>query len=66
MKFQLFSIINILDKLKLLSFDNVKLVYQVINDIVIKRIFANNNENIHNEYRIYDVLNSISHYSNLI
>jgi hypothetical protein len=32
----------------------------------VKRVFANNNESIHNKYRIYDVLNNMSHYLNLV
>jgi len=65
-KLQLFSIITILDESRLLSFDSVELVYQVIDDIVVKRAFANDNEGIHNKYRIYDVLNSMSYCSNLV
>jgi len=66
MEFQLSSIMNILGEPRLLSFGSVGLVYQVTDDIAVKRAFADDNEGIHNEYRIYDVLDSMPHCPNLV
>ena len=54
-----------LNEPKLLSFGSVGIVYQVTNDIAAKRAFADNNEGIQNEYRIYDVLDSLLYCPNL-
>lgn len=54
-----------LDEPKLLNFGNVGIVYQLTNDIVVKRAFKDDNEGIQNEYRIYDILDSMPHCPNL-
>ena len=51
---------------KLLNFGGVGIVYQVTNDIAVKRAFADDNEGIHNEYRIYDILDSMPYCPNLV
>ncbi len=65
-KFQLFSIITILDNLKLLSFGSIRFVYQVTDNIVVKYVFANNNKSIYNKYCIYNIFDSIFYCSNLV
>jgi len=51
---------------KLLNFGGVGIVYQITNDIAVKRAFADDNEGIHNEYRIYDILDSMPYCPNLV
>ena len=51
---------------RLLSFGSVGLVYQVTDDIAVKRAFADDNEGIHNEYRVYEMLDSMPHCPNLV
>lgn len=51
---------------KLLSFGGVGIVYQVTNDIVVKRAFADDDEGIQNEYRIYDLLDKMPYCPNLV
>ena len=51
---------------RLLSFGSVGIVYQVTNDIAVKRAFDDNNEGIHNEYRIYDMLDRLPYCPNLV
>ncbi len=65
-KFQLFSIITILDNLKLLSFGSIRFVYQVTDNIVVKYVFANNNKSIYNKYCIYNIFDSIFYCLNLV
>ncbi|KAL9123565.1 MAG: hypothetical protein Q9217_007013 [Psora testacea] len=50
----------------LLNFGSVGVVYQLTNDIAVKRAFADDNEGIHNEYRIYDMLDSMPYCPNLV
>lgn len=57
---------NIFREPRLLSFGSAGLVYQVTDDIAVKRAFADDNEGIHNEYRIYDVLDSMPYCPNLV
>lgn len=57
---------NTLLEPRLLSFGSTGLVYQLTDDIVVKRAFADDNEGIHNEYRIYDVLDSMPYCPNLV
>lgn len=54
------------DEPKLLNFDGVGIVYQVTNDITVKRAFAEDNKGIHKEYRIYDILDSMPYCPNLV
>ncbi|KAL9099377.1 MAG: hypothetical protein Q9163_005116 [Psora crenata] len=50
----------------LLNFGSVGVVYQVTNDIAVKRAFADDNKGIHNEYRIYDMLDRMPYCPNLV
>ena len=54
------------NKPKLLSFGGVGIVYQLTNDIVVKRAFADDDEGIRNEYRIYDMLDSMPYCPNIV
>ena len=49
---------------KLLS--SVGIVCQVTNDIAVKRTFAENNEGIHNEHRMYGMLGCLSYCPKLV
>ena len=51
---------------RLLTFGNVGIVYQITDAIAVKRAFADGNEGIHNEYRIYDMLESLPSCPNLV
>lgn len=52
-------------KPKLLSFGAVGIVYQVTNDIAIKRAFADDDSGTQNEYRVYDLLDRMPSCPNL-
>ncbi len=54
------------DEPKLLNFDSVEIVYQVTNNIIVKRTFADDNKGIYKEYRIYDILDSMPYCPNLV
>ncbi|KAI9808738.1 MAG: hypothetical protein M1825_003890 [Sarcosagium campestre] len=51
-----------LDEPKLLISGAVGIVWQITNEIVLKRAFADDDEGIKNEYRIYDLLESMPSY----
>ncbi len=51
---------------KLLSFGAAGIVYQVTNDIAVKRAFADDDEGIQNEYCIYDMLDKMPCCPNLV
>jgi len=53
-------------KPKLLSIGAVGIVYQVTNDIAIKRAFADDDSGIQNEYRVYDLLDRMPSCPNLV
>ena len=57
---------TVLSKPRLLSFGAIGIVYQITDEIAVKRAFTDDNNGIHNEYHIYDLLDSLPHCPNLV
>ena len=55
-----------LSKPPLVGWGAVGIVYQITNDIAVKRAFADDDDGIHNEYRIYDMLDSLPYCPNIV